>query len=301
MNLSMSSSALSEIRDILSAFLQQCQIPYPRDIDLSTSFRDACYADATRRGFDLELMARPLDVGIAITDTMYRHLKNDSTRVFIALWTCLVTHIDDYYETYADGLADFFNRFLRQEPQLYSAFDHVVALFRETPQHWGTIASNLITTTELDFLTPSIIDKEIEGMEVRITAVSYPHFTRRMAGISRAYAAFGIPPELDLTTWIQVLPDFIAYIDHANDLFSFYKEELAGETVNFVSLYANAHGIPKLDALKRLAEETAQCYQRGSQLLQSHPEAWKAFRATCAGYIKFHASSPRYKLDQLNL
>jgi hypothetical protein len=86
-----------------------------------------------------------------------------------------------------------------------------------------------------------------------------------------------------------------------SDLISFFKEELAGETINYVSLSAQSKGVTKLEALQILADETAQCYIRASRLLEPYPEAWKAFRAFCVGYIGYHVQTPRYKLDQLQL
>ncbi|KAF9439877.1 hypothetical protein P691DRAFT_768667, partial [Macrolepiota fuliginosa MF-IS2] len=62
----MSPAMMSQIKDILAGFLQQCDIIYPRQISLDQSFQAACYADAERRGFDMELLKKPLDVGIAI-------------------------------------------------------------------------------------------------------------------------------------------------------------------------------------------------------------------------------------------
>lgn len=46
-------------------------------------------------------------------------------------------------------------------------------------------------------------------------APGFPTFTRRMTGISRAYCVMVFPPELDIKTWIQVVPDLMHYIDHA--------------------------------------------------------------------------------------
>lgn len=87
----------------------------------------------------------------------------------------------------------------------------------------------------------------------------------------------------------------------SSDLLSFFKEELAGENLNFVSMSASSNNVTKIEALKRLADEVAQCYSRASQLLQSTPAAWEAFRAFCVGYVGFHSLSVRYKLDQLQL
>jgi hypothetical protein len=86
-----------------------------------------------------------------------------------------------------------------------------------------------------------------------------------------------------------------------SDMFSFFKEELAGETLNFVSMSAQSKEVTKVEALQILADETSQCYNRASQLLESDTEAWEAFRAFCVGYVGFHGLSSRYKLDQLQL
>lgn len=155
-----------EIKGILTDFLNQCDIIYPRGIYLDPSYRAACYADAMRRGFDMELLMKPLNVGIAIGGTAYRHLDNYSTRVFIAVWTALLTHTDDCYEVYSDGLKDFFHCFIHQKPQRYQVLDQIVTMIREIPQHWGTIPSSLIFTAQMDGLTSTIIDSTIEDMEV---------------------------------------------------------------------------------------------------------------------------------------
>jgi hypothetical protein len=228
-----------KIEGILSAFLGDCGIVFTSDVSLDQSFRDACYADASRRGFDLKLLAKPLEVGIAIGDTGYRHLENYSTRIFIAVWTGLMTHIDDYYEVYADGLKEFSSRFIRQEPQLYPVLDKVAEMSREFTEHWGPIESNLVLTAEMDFLTSMIIDSTIEGLEVsnqsrtarllslqlsRLTLTSpkvesslapgFPKFTRRMSGISKAYCCQVFPRDLNIKEWIHVIPDLQHFIDH---------------------------------------------------------------------------------------
>lgn len=154
------------MEEILSGYLKGCDIVYPHGIQLDHAFRDDCYADAIQRGFDLKLLAKPLDVGIAIADTAYRHLDNYSTRVFIALWTGLIVHIDDEYEAYSDGLKEFFDRFARRESQCYHVLDQLVTMTHEFPQHWGVVSSNLITASQMDYLTSSILDNDIKGMEV---------------------------------------------------------------------------------------------------------------------------------------
>lgn len=298
----MSISMKSQIQEVLSHFLKECDIKFPRDVKLDQSYRDACYADAVRRGFDLTVHSKSLDVGIAIGDTSYRHLGNYSTRVFVGVWTGLMVYIDDCCEEYADGLSEFSSRLMRQEKQMYPVLDKVVEMNRELGEHWSTISVNIILGSELDFFTSTMIDSAIEGMELKSKlAPGFPQFTRRMSGESSAFCVQVFPPELDIKAWIQVIPDLWHFIDHANDLLSFYKEELEGESVNFITMSANENGISKIEALKQLADTTAECYQRGVQLLKSCPEALNAFQSFCVGFFAFHSLSVRYKLNDLDL
>jgi hypothetical protein len=128
-----------EIESILSTFLKSCDIVYPRDWRLDQSFRDACYADATRRSFDLKLVAPYLEIGIHSADSSFRHLENYSTRVFLSLWLALMTHIEDAYALYTDGLKEFSSRFMRQEPQLYPVLDRLAEMSRQFSEHWNAI------------------------------------------------------------------------------------------------------------------------------------------------------------------
>lgn len=170
-------AVISQIRGILTQFLKECDIVYPYDVCVDSSYRAACYSEAKRRCFDLTVLGGSLEVAIAISDTAYRHVKNQSTRVFIAMWTTLVTYIDDSYQLCAEGLDDFFDRFLRQERQQFEVLDHFACVIRELPQHWGIISANLMTTSGMDFFTSMIIDSNIEGMKVSSSRRTCPHYS----------------------------------------------------------------------------------------------------------------------------
>jgi hypothetical protein len=141
-----------------------------------------------------------------------------------------------------------------------------------------------------------------------------------MSGSPNALLAQAFPRDLDIKEWIQIMPDAghwtlcVKYVNAAvspptvnlrpgiaSDLLSFYKEELEGEDINFVSMSAKAKGISKIEVLRQLADDHVECYRRGINLLQSSPKALEAFKNYCAGYVTCHAVGPRYKLDQLCL
>ncbi|KAJ7046420.1 hypothetical protein C8F04DRAFT_1387942 [Mycena alexandri] len=55
-------------------------------------------------------------------------------------------------------------------------------------------------------------------------------------------AAFPLAKHPDMSTYVQALPDIDAYLCLVNDILSFYKEDLAGKTINYLSVRAKVAG-----------------------------------------------------------
>ena len=82
---------------------------------------------------------------------------------------------------------------------------------------------------------------------------------------------------------------------------SFYKEEKRGEADNFISLLAASQGQDKIAILETLAKDTATSNNSIKLALGGDSGALKSWLDFVAGYIYFHTSNPRYKLDDLRL
>ena len=102
-----------------------------------------------------------------------------------------------------------------------------------------------------------------------------------------------------LTKFHPLFTELISFLH--SDILSFYKEELIGESTNYVSVVASISHTSKLDVLKMLIDKTVAAYNRTTESLSSNPKALEAFRLFAYGYVEFHASDPRYKLSELNL
>lgn len=141
-----------------------------------------------------------------------------------------------------------------------------------------------------------------------------------MSGASEAYALFVFPPELPLQSYVQALPDIRVILNQGkwvilnsgssdadtyadclstSDVFSFYKEELVGESVNYVSLIAAIRGISKIQALDSLSNDVVDAHKRCLQILSK--DAYEAYLRFSHGYVGFHVSLDRYKLNELKL
>ncbi|KZP16977.1 terpenoid synthase [Athelia psychrophila] len=230
------------------------------------------------------------------------HLKDYSTQQWICLFSAFTIYFDDILEKDASMVREFQQRFLAGRPQEYPLLDQFAAFVRKVWIHFHPTCANLIVTSILDWITGFLIEADYSRMEVHERAVDYPQWMRRVIGGARAYAFFVFPPEMPFEHYIQVISDMQAIIDDVNDLLSFYKEELRGETTNQVSLMSQLEGKTKIESLSQLSEGCIQRIQRSCDVLSSHQEAYDIFRNHfLSGYVKFYIREKRYKLIDLDL
>jgi hypothetical protein len=86
-----------------------------------------------------------------------------------------------------------------------------------------------------------------------------------------------------------------------SDILSFYKEEKAGDDMNYVSLLATTRKITKLQALRILVDEGIAAHERIVRILAPSKEASDLYQKFCQGYLGFHVYTERYRLDELAL
>ena len=89
-----------------------------------------------------------------------------------------------------------------------------------------------------------------------------------------------------------------ALITACSDLYSFYKEEKAGEKDNLISQLAAINRQTPLRAFRDLADKALQLDLRIKEILGDTPErkTWESFTA---GYAEYHMQTPRYRLREI--
>lgn len=78
----------------------------------------------------------------------------------------------------------------------------------------------------------------------------------------------------------------------------FYKEELAGDTTNYVSLRAGYERKTSISTLDGVIKDCVAAFRRTRLVLSgrgAYAEAWQTF---AMGYVTFHVTNPRYRLDE---
>ncbi|KZV99794.1 terpenoid synthase [Exidia glandulosa HHB12029] len=258
-------------------------------------------SEARRLGIPIDGLAPFIPAGATMASTLYAHLPSQETRTVICLLTAYFLYIEDLSERDIVSVREFNSRFARGERQRDPTLDGFARVLGELSQLFPPIAANIITTSFLNFVTGTLLEQETQNTMISKDSERYATMMRTLSGAAEAYAFFVFPAELPVQSYIQTIPDLVEYLCSANDILSFYKEELAGETVNQVSLLAVAQGRSKADVLAALVAGCVSAHERTQRLLQPHPEALKAYLAFARGYIEFHVVTKRYRLHELDL
>ena len=140
-----------------------------------------------------------------------------------------------------------------------------------------------------------------------------------MVAAPEAFVFMAFPREIPVKDYIQALPEMMLFFANTkcvprvstetgtlsilcfSDILSFYKEELAGETTNQISMVAARNKTSKLDALNALAETTMDIVENTIEILNESPEACEIFMKFVIGLVHFHTSVGRYRLAELAL
>ncbi|KAF8878461.1 isoprenoid synthase domain-containing protein [Infundibulicybe gibba] len=294
------------IRGILVQFLRELDMPFPNP-QYDHQFAQAACNEALRLGFPSTHLYSPefqraFQLGVAMCVTLYPHLSI-SRRYYICVYTACVAYLDNLGLEGATVVGEFNMLFLRNKKHMHPILDGFAILLRATHEHFSENTASMIITSTLDYISSLIIEYDQQDMMVHTAATNYPGYLRYLTGIGRSFALFFFPPHIPLRTYVQIIPDMMRYIDDVNDIFSFYKEELAGETSNKVCLVARVRGCTKLEAMEHLAQVSIDGARRMAVVLEFHPEACALARKYLVqGYVGFHAlSRERYKLDDLLL
>lgn len=91
--------------------------------------------------------------------------------------------------------------------------------------------------------------------------------------------------------------DAYVHAHRSSELFSFYKEEKAGEEHNYIHHYARAHGKTVQASLRDMLDESVGLMYRVRNMLSGKERyAWDEF---VAGYTQFHLHTPRYRIHEI--
>ncbi|KAG2146067.1 isoprenoid synthase domain-containing protein [Suillus bovinus] len=291
---------LASICQSVAEFLRRCGLQY-KNITLDEARYSECSQEAIKRGYPMDDILPYMAIGVAMMSNAYDHLPDPATQMWMCLFTAVGTCIDDMMlkEEYIVHMYRFTERFVNCQPQGHPVMNAYDELLREVACHYSAPASNFIVTSALDCLSSTLLDNETKDMPISRKTPSYPEYSRMLSGMPYAYAYSVFPPTIPLREYVQCMPDLAIVLNHTNDILSYYKEEIEGDSANYLSLMAASRSLTKQDALDELIEKTVQAHHNILEFLRPRPEAYDAYIAFFDGFIKTHIIVGRYKLEEV--
>ncbi|KAK1597418.1 longiborneol synthase [Colletotrichum navitas] len=269
------------------------QYMYKRAVEIGYPLDTPISAKAFRLGHSLGLLCHP----------------NHPTEVqgYVGLFTWLVVQYDDIVGQ-NDEMAEaqlFQERFFKGETQPNAMLEGLATLMREAPRLFDPVMANLLQISTLKFLTCNLLERHKGFINMRITraGVKFPDFVRDLSGINVAFAVFCFPQAQypDVEQYLEAIPDMARFIDISNDVLSFYKEELGGDTRNYVHNRAMATGRPVLTELEVIKNEVVEAANRAAVILKGRGQYEQSLHDSVRGLLAMHTANPRYKLKDLGL
>ncbi|KAH7001267.1 longiborneol synthase [Ilyonectria destructans] len=227
---------------------------------------------------------------------------------YVGLFTWLVVQYDDIVgqsnEMVEEALL-FHQRFFRGEAQPNNLLEGIAGLIREAHDHFDPVLANMLQISVLKFLTSNLLERHdgFQNMCVTRAGKKFPDFYRDMSGMDQAYAVFCYPKALypDVGAFLEAIPDMANFINISNDVLSFYKEELGGDTRNYIHNRATCSGKPVLTVVEEVNKETIESARRVEKILKGRGIYEKSWNDSIRGYMAMHTTNPRYKLTDLGI
>ncbi|PSS05546.1 hypothetical protein PHLCEN_2v3748 [Hermanssonia centrifuga] len=288
-------------RNALSAFMQRANISIRGLICDPDGVLERRVREIVE-GWDLGVPPKRYEphlmASVNISAAAYGHTPLD-VQVHIALYTLMAICVDDFnVDTHA--LQEFSTRLHAGLPQLHPVLEYLVYTLHHMSDFYLPYACKVITTASTEFVDMTLFEKETEDMPLSGDALRWAEHKRVCNGIGEAYALFiydkfSFP---DIATHIQANTDIALLTAYMNDIFSFYKEELAGETRNFIHDRAVTTNKSVSAALTDTVDEIVAAAQTARRILQGQKEK-DVLGRFMAGYAAFHFHSTRYHLKDL--
>ncbi|KAG6812295.1 hypothetical protein H0H93_013891, partial [Arthromyces matolae] len=279
------------ITDTIQSFLDGINYTPPK----SDEMRQQSLADILRKEFAMLCPDDPVwfdticTHAAAMAELSYQG-HSHVVQVQIARFTWMFFYVDDRHHKFPQEIETFQHSLLSFKNSDNSGLRKFLEIIKGMYDLWDTISANCIASSAMEFINGCMLEnfQETHNMEISRDAISWPDYLREKTGTSSAYAFFIFPRndlEYCVTDFIQVIGDIKIYINHVNDLLSFYKEELAGETDNYIHIRAYIQGKSAYDTLADVARESVAAYSRVSGILRSRsPAAYQLWETFAAGY-----------------
>ncbi|RPD62209.1 terpenoid synthase [Lentinus tigrinus ALCF2SS1-6] len=295
-------ATVATIKAVVQGFLDQLSYRSPQTPQNVDMRRDiAAEIVSWNDGLDPSFVKGLTDTSCTIAETAYKH-TNYEHQFIAALYTAYLTYSDDIGQHNVEVLGEYVQRFTRGQAQSMVAFERLTTLLGTLHEFYPRISADAIIANSLDSFTAMYIELVTKDVPIHPSADRYPFYLRLKAGIASAYAHLNFTKSWGDATgnfYLQVLPELELITVGINDILSFYKETLAGETDNYVHLRAAAERKPPLKVFKELVDENVESIRKIEKLAVCQEGLAEICHSYIMGYIEFHLVARRYRLEEV--
>ncbi|KXH33806.1 longiborneol synthase [Colletotrichum simmondsii] len=267
------------------------------------------YKRAVKIGVPLDTHISAKGFRLGYAEGLFAHPRHPvEVQGYVGLFTWLVVQYDDIVGQSNQMVEDallFHERLFRGEAQPNNLLEGIAGLLREARDHFDAVLANMLQISVLKFLTSNLLERHsgFQHMPITRAGQKFPDFYRDMSGMDQAYAVFCYPKALypDVEAFLEAIPDMANFINISNDVLSFYKEELSGDTRNYVHNRATCTGKPVLTVVAEVNRESIASARRVEKILKGRGIYEQSWNDSVRGYMAMHTTNPRYKLTDLGI
>lgn len=150
-----------------------------------------------------------ITTGVVMANTMCAHLTDLDARAAIAIYTALITALDDPNIFHASGAQDFAQRLCDGSAlQDDGVLGHMAKVLADMGNHFPAFGTSAIIAATLRWCNGELISNPANPFCLRPLSKAFADYQRSLTGVPEAYAAFGwckkdFPVETD---YIHVFP-----------------------------------------------------------------------------------------------
>lgn len=150
---------------------------YVKSLDVPLVFKvdgrnllETCSNDMMRRGWSEETRAATrvfLEPSVNIAITAYSHIE-EHLQVYIALYTSLVTYLDDVVKDAPGLLKSFGIDLVKGRGCGHVVLDALAEIIREAPDHYGDYLGGLLLISPVRFISAIVMEQEYPSLTVSV-------------------------------------------------------------------------------------------------------------------------------------
>ncbi|KAF8328952.1 isoprenoid synthase domain-containing protein [Amanita rubescens] len=292
-----------EIKDGITYLFRRCNASMKR-LSVDEELHNATCEKLLQLGYPIHDPATRkaiepyLKIANYYTSGTHLNTKDMPVRTCISAIIAIMSYLDDLFSDEPGPVCDFNNRLVHGVPQEHPVLTVFSRLLSELPKYWDPVMADMMRSSAMSFITSIMIEYKMRNGNLP-NSLNLAKSLRDMSGFSMLCCLWMFPTNTPPEIFLAGLSTMVQFMNLGNDILSFYKEELAGETTNYISVCARTHKTNKLDEFKQAVNDAVDTYRQLEQLASTYPNVYGQHLDNWSGYIRFHFTHPRYRLVEL--